>query len=1006
MNSKNKKIVLHQMWTTKNVVFMIFMLFLSAGIFAQEKKQVSGTVYDNTGSVLPGATVIEVGTRNATTTDFDGKFILTVALGSSIEVSFIGSTNQKIQITAATKPNIDVRLQNDGYQLAEVQVVSVGYGTQKKSDLTGAISSVKADDLVKGTISSTEQVLQGKVAGLNIIRPSGDPAAGSTIRLRGGTSLTASNSPLIVVDGIAGVDINIVQPSDIKSVDVLKDASATAIYGSRGANGVIIITTKSGTKGVSVTYSGLSSVGYVTDNLDLLSANQWRGYVRSTGNKDAVDYGGNTNWQKAIQQTAISQSHTLSINSGKAESGFRTSLSYLNNEGVIKKTGLERLSGNINAYQYLGDNKDVKFDMGLFANVDKWHPMDYRIFERTYNLNPTIPVYDSNGDFSAVSGNIYQNPVEILTNRTVDNERHRLLGYFKTEVKFLKDFLAVANISYEHNAVKGSTYKPTYAIMEGIDEKGYAQKTYAEYANAQGELYVNYNKVIDKHTIGALAGYSYLENIYEGFGAQRSGFVTDAFSYNNLGAGYNYRLGDVYSYKGKSNLVSFYARANYSYDGKYLLTGTVRRDGSSRFGENNKWGTFPSASLAWKVSSEEFMSSTKGWLDTLKFRIGYGVTGNQDGIGEYKSLSILGVGNDSYYDPSTGRWSLAYSPKQNPNPDLKWESTKQLNIGVDFSLFNRITGSLEYYSKNTNDLLYTYEVPQPPYLVGTMLANVGEMSNKGVELTLNADIIKADKFSWNANLTLGHNVQKIEKLSNPTYKTDVIYSGSLHGLAGMSGQYSQIIAEGYPVGTFWGFKNAGLDADGKIQYYNAAGSIVAESALVDADKRDLGNIQPDLTMGIGMNFTYGNFDLGVTGYGMFGQKALNATNMMLNDPNRLPTFNVPDDFLNTGITSAPKYSDYWIEDASFFRLQTVSVGYTLPLKYKSSKLRIYLMGENLAVFTKYKGVDPEIGLNAQDGINQTGVMDLTGLAAPGIDRFNNYPRPTTISVGLNFTLNN
>lgn len=329
-----------------------------------------------------------------------------------------------------------------------------------------------------------------------------------------------------------------------------------------------------------------------------------------------------------------------------------------------------------------------------------------------------------------------------------------------------------------------------------------------------------------------------------------------------------------------------------------------------------------------------------------------------------------------------------------------------MNIGVDFSLFNRISGSFEYYSKNTDDLLYTYEVPQPPYLVGTMLANVGEMSNKGVELTLNADIVKGEKFNWNANLTLGHNVQKIEKLSNPTYKTDVIYSGSLHGLAGMSGQYSQIIAEGYPVGTFWGFKNAGLDSTGKIQYYNAAGQIVAENALVDADKTDLGNIQPDLTLGIGMNFTYGNFDLGISGYGMFGQKALNATNMMLNDPNRLPTFNVPDAFLGSGITSAPKYSDYWIEDASFFRLQTVSFGYTLPLKFKKSKLRMYVMGENLFVITGYKGVDPEIGLNAQDGINQTGVMDLTGLAAPGIDRYNNYPRPTTISVGLNFTLNN
>ena len=1005
MNSKNKRIVLHQMWTTKSLVFMIFMLFLSAGMFAQGKKLVTGTVYDNTGTVLPGASVLETGTRNAATTDFDGKFTIEVAVGGSIEVSFIGSTTQKVQVTASTS-KLEVRLQNDGYQLNEVQVVSVGYGTQKKSDLTGAISTVTADNLVKGTISSTEQVLQGKVAGLNIIRPSGDPAAGASIRLRGGTSLTASNSPLIVVDGIAGVDINVVQPSDIKSVDVLKDASATAIYGSRGANGVIIITTKAGTKGVSVVYNGQSSIGYVTDNLDLLSANQWRGYVRDTGNKDAVDFGGNTNWQKAIEQTAISQSHTLSINSGKADSGFRASIAYLNNEGVIKKSGLERISGNVNAYQYLGDNKDVKFDMGLFANIDKWNPIDYRIFERAYNLNPTIPVYDKNGNFTNVNYTLYENPVEILTNRTVDNERHRLLGYFKTEVKFLNDFQAVANISLEHNAVKGGTYKPTYAIMEGRSESGYAQRTYGEYTNAQGELYVNYSKVIDKHNISALAGYSYLENIYEGFGAQRSGFVTDAFSYNNLGAGSNYRLGDVYSYKGKSNLVSMYARANYGYDGKYLLTATVRRDGSSRFGENNKWGTFPSASAAWRISNENFMSGTKDWLNSLKLRVGYGVTGNQDGIGEYKSLSILGVGNDSYYDPATGRWSLAYSPTQNPNPDLKWESTRQLNIGVDFSLFDRITGSFEWYQKNTDDLLYTYEVPQPPYLVGTMLANVGEMSNKGVELTLNADIVRGDKFTWNANLTLGHNVQKIEKLSNPTYKTDVIYSGSLHGLSGMSGQYSQIIAEGYPVGTFWGFRNAGLDANGKIQYYNAAGDVVAENALVDADKTALGNIQPDLTLGIGMNFTYKNFDLGISGYGMFGQKALNATNMMLNDPNRLPTYNVPDDFLGSGITSAPKYSDYWIEDASFFRLQTLSIGYTLPLGFKNSKLRMYIMGENLAVFTKYKGVDPEIGLNAQDGINQTGVIDQTGLAGPGIEKFNNYPRPTTISVGLNFTLNN
>ncbi|WP_348797558.1 SusC/RagA family TonB-linked outer membrane protein [Flavobacterium adhaerens] len=1000
MNSKHKIRTLNLIWGNKSLFLMILMLFLSAGSYAQEKKKVSGTVYDSTGGALPGATILEVGTKNATATDFDGSFTLEVTVGNTLEVSFIGSTTQKIRITDTTS-KLNIHLQNDGYQLAEVQIVSVGYGTVRKGDLTGAISTVKADDLVKGTISSTEQVLQGKVAGLNVIRPSGDPSAGSTLRLRGGTSLTASNSPLIVVDGIAGVDINVVQPADIKTVDVLKDASATAIYGSRGANGVIIITTKSGTKGVSVVYSGLSSVGYVADNLDLLSANQWRGYVRQTGNMDAIDYGANTNWQKELEQTAISQSHTLSINSGKAESGFRASLSYLNNEGVIKTTGLERLSGNISAYQYLGENKEVKFDMGIFANIDKWHPLDYRIFERAYNLNPTIPVYNSDGEFSVVNATLYENPVEILTNRTVDNERHRILGYFKTEVKLFNDFTVAANVSLEHNAVQANTYKPSYAVMEGRNEDGYAQKTYSEYTNGQGEIYLNYSKTIDNHNISAMAGYSYFQNIYKGFGAQRSGFVTDEFSYNNLGAGYNYRLGDVYSYKGKSNLISFFARANYSYDSKYLFTATVRRDGSSRFGENNKWGTFPSASVAWKISNEDFMSGTKNWLGNLKFRLGYGVTGNQDGIGEYKSLSILGVGNDSYYDPVTDSWSLAYSPTQNPNPDLKWESTAQLNIGIDFGLFDRITGSFEWYSKKTSDLLYTYEVPQPPYLVGTMLANVGEMSNKGVELSLNADIIRGDKFTWDANMTLAHNLQKIEKLSNPTYSTDVIYSGSLHGLSGMSGQYSQIIAEGYPVGTFWGFESAGLDENGAMLYYNKAGDKILADALNDEeDKRELGNVQPDFTLGIGMNFTYGNFDLGISGYGMFGQKALNATNMMLNDPNRLPTYNVPDDFLNSGLTSAPKYSSYWIEDASFFRLQTMTLGYTLPVNWKGAKLRMYLLGENLAVFTNYKGVDPEIGLNAQDG------SDQTGLAAPGIDKYNNYPRPTTISIGLNFTLNN
>lgn len=954
---------------------MLLMLFFSAGLYAQEKKLVTGTIYDNTGVALPGVTVLEAGTVNSTSTDADGKFTIETVVGSTLEISFIGFETQNVSIDENTT-TVELRLAEGGIMLNEVQVVAVGYGTMRKSDLTGAISSVSGEDLVKGVMSSTEQALQGKIAGLTVVQDTGDPSSGASLRLRGGTSLTASNSPLIVVDGIAGVDINIVQPNDIKSVDVLKDASATAIYGSRGANGVIIITTKSGLKRSAITYTGYTGVAWASNNLDMLSADQWRSYVRENNMTDAVDYGGNTDWQRELQQTAFSQSHNLGLSSATEKGGYRASILYLDNEGIIKTTGLERLSGNVTAYQYMFD-KALKFDIGVFANIDKWQPLDYRIFERSFNLNPTIPVYDENGDYTEVGGTLYENPVEILNNRISDSERHRLLGYFKTEYNFLNDFQVVLNTSLEHNATQGSQYKPSYAVLEGRSENGWGQKTYGEYTTGQLELFLNYNRTFDKHVVNATAGYSYLENVYDGFGAQRSGFETDLFGYNNLGAGYNYRLGDVYSYKGKSNLVSFFGRANYSYDGKYMVTGTVRRDGSSRFGDNNKWGVFPSASAAWRLSQESFMDWSDSWLDNFKIRVGYGITGNQDGIGEYKSLSILGVGSDSYYDPVTGTWSLAYSPTQNPNPDLKWEETKQTNIGFDFTIFDRLSGSFEWYSKTTEDLLYTYEVPQPPYLVGTMLANVGELSNKGIELTLNANIIKKTDFTLDANLNFAKNKQKIEKLSNQTYETDVIYSGSLHGLSGMSNMYSQVIAEGYPVGQFWGKEFLGFDENG--QYI-----------LSDTDG-PIGDVQPDFTLGFGMNATYKNFDLGFTGYGIFGQDVLNATNMMLNDPNRMPSYNIPDDFVGSTITSPPTYSSYWIEDASFFRLQTVTVGYTIPFK-DSSKLRLYLLGQNLAVFTSYDGVDPEV--------------NLTGLANPGIDRFNNYPRPTTISFGLDFTLSN
>lgn len=953
------------------------LLLCSIEVNAQEKTTINGIVKDQSGEVLMGATVLEVVTKNGTTTDFDGKFNLNVNIGNSIEVSYLGYITKTIVITATTKSPIEITLDQDAISLNEVELVAVGYGTMRKSDLTGAISSVGQKDFVKGAVSSTEQVLQGKVSGLTVLKSTGDPSYGSTLRLRGGTSLTASNNPLIVIDGIAGVDINSVQPTDIKSIDVLKDASATAIYGSRGANGVIIVTTKSGINKKSVTYSGTSGLSSAANHVDILSANQWRKYVRDNNVTDAIDYGASTNWQEELEQPALLQSHVIGLTSGNEFSGLRASLSYLDKEGVIKTTGLQRLGVNITGYQYALDKK-IKFEIGLFANMDKWHPLDYRIFERAFNLNPTIPVRNENGDYTEVGGTLYENPVEILNHRVTDNYRNRLLGYFKTEFEFLKDFKASVNISLEHNATQGNTFIPSSAVLEGRTEGGYAQKTYGEYTTAQLETYINYSKTIDNSNVSAMVGYSFLDNTYQGFGAQRSGYETDLFGYNNLAAGQDYRLGDVYSYKGNSKLVSFFARANYAYDNRYMVTATIRRDGSSRFGENHKWGLFPSASVAWKISNEAFMSETSSWLNNLKLRVGYGVTGNQDGIGEYKSLPILGVGGDSYYDAVSDSWKLAYSPSQNPNPDLKWESTAQINIGLDFNLFNNINGSLEVYSKKTSDLLYTYEVPQPPYLVGTMLANVGDLTNKGIELALNATLINKGDLTLDANLTLSSNKQKIEKLSNQVYTTDVISSGSLHGLSGMSNQYSQVIKEGYPVGTFWGLESSGLDENGAY--------------ILGTELTDIGNIQATLNLGFGMNLTYKDFDFGFTAYGMFGQDVLNATDMMLNDANRLPSYNVTDSFLTSGITSPATFSSYWIQDASYLRLQTVSLGYNIPAKTVFSNVRLYLLGENLAVFTNYNGADPELGMG--------------GLENPGIDRFNNYPRPRTISIGLNLTLDN
>lgn len=965
-------------------VFMTLCVMLQGIAFTYAQSQLSGTVVNKDRLPLKGVTVAN-SAGEKTQTDGIGKFTISSTAGATLTFSFIGYNSQ----TAPASVDMLITLEENAVELDAIQVVGIGYGTMRKSDLTGAITSISAKDLRQGVITSAEQLLQGKVAGLTVNQPSGDPTQGSSLRLRGGTSLSASNNPLIVVDGIPGVDMNTVQPTEIVSIDVLKDASAAAIYGSRGANGVIIVTTNRENGAKTMTYSGYVAVGNVAKNLDLLSANQWREQVREQNLVGAIDYGGDTDWQKELQRTATTNSHNLSFANGGKDGGMRASLGYMNSEGVIKTSGLKRISGTLNAYQY-GLNNKLRLEASVYANRDDYNPIDITIFQHAYNLNPTLPVMQ-NGAYTQIGGDWNNNPVEILTRRKDDQSRNRLLGYGKAELEIIEGLKAVATGSYEHNAQQGRFFLPA-ASFQGNADKGYGRRSLGEFQNFQFESYLNYDKTFaEEHRLSLMGGYSFLKNEYEGFGAERRRFDSDLFGYNNLGAGTDARMGDVYSYKGEAKLISFFGRANYAYKDRYMLTGTVRRDGSSRFGPNNKWGWFPSVSAAWRISQEEFMANSQSWLNNLKLRVGYGITGNQDGIGEYKSLSLMGTGGGVYFDYATNSWKQSYSITQNPNSDLKWESTAQTNVGLDISFLNRFNVTIDAYVKKTSDLLYTYTVPQPPYLYDRMLANVGDLTNKGIELSIGANIIQTKDFTWNANLVLAHNKQVVDRLSNDLYQTDAVSSGNLHGLTGMTGVYTQILKEGYAVGSFWGPKYLGLDDQGKVLLEKDADGNVIDQYL--------GSAQPKLTTGFTMYFAYKGLDLNIATNGMFGQKILNAQRMNISFPGRFPEKNILDDYIGDPATEGPIFSDRWIEKGNFLRLQSLTLGYNLPVSNNWFKrIRVYATGENLFVITKYKGIDPEV--------------NITGLRSPGIDKSIDptnvsdnyyYPRARTYSFGVNLS---
>ncbi|MVZ62519.1 SusC/RagA family TonB-linked outer membrane protein [Sphingobacterium humi] len=946
-----------------------------------QQKKITGRITDEQNNPLASVTVQAVGSTSAASSNADGSFELTVpASVTTLHISLIGYLDQEVNI--ANQNNINIQLKTSINNLDEVVVV--GYGTQSKRLISGSVSNLKEEEFNKGVNRNAVDLLRGKIPGLTITSGSGDVSKGETIRLRGTSSLTGSSAPFVVIDGVPGLNINSVAPQDIESISVLKDASAAAIYGSRSAGGVILITTKKGKPNAPIiNYEGYAGVDKVSNKPKMLTADGWRAYVKEKNlNVSGLDKGANTDWFDEILRTGASQNHSLSVSGGNDNSVYRGSMNYLDRQGLAIGNDLKLLNGRLAFTQKAMDDK---LEISLIGGITQrdYSPTNDRNFVLAYNMLPVYPVKNEDGTWFDSRGYDEGNPVRNLTYNSIDNKESRYFLNAQGKINILSNLIGRVNLLRERGSNDYGLYNNS-ETESGRDDGGFASRQ--SWTNDRNLLETTLEYLINtesKHNLSILGGYSYEDNYYQNAGAQSRQFVTDFFDYNNLAAGEVLRAGDVWSGANMNKLISFFGRANYSFDERYVLSASVRRDGSSKFGKNHKWGFFPSVSAAWNILREPF--AKQELFDDLKLRVGYGIIGNQDGLNPYQTLELY-ASSGRYYD--NGSWYQAYKIGQNANPNLKWEETAMFNIGVDFALLkSRLSGTIEYYNKNTNDLLYMYQVPVPPYLYPSMIANVGSMSNKGVEVLLNGTAIQKDNFSWNVSVNFAKNKNKITKLSNEDFSTSSIKLGSA-AVRGAAHTTTHILEEGKEVGTFFGWKSLGLDENGKYIFDDM---IDGKPGLTDDDRTYIGSAQPKFTYGITNSFTYKNIDFSFFLRGVYGNDVLNFSRMAYATTLWLPGGNVLEEALTNGLTDNPKYSSFNIEKGSFLRLDNATLGYRLPansIKYVKG-LRLFVNAQNLFLITNYKGMDPEV--------------DMGGLA-PGMEGRNYYPKAKTISFGLNLTL--
>lgn len=967
-------------YLTKSIVLFLSM-FISVQMFAQQR--VTGTVVNDAGEPVIGAVVMEQGTSNAATTDLNGSYALTVKGASSVlDAMCIGYNT--VSTTVGQQTVVNFTLSEDVTMLDDVVVI--GYGHTTRKEVTGSVASLKKDDFVQSTNSSAYDLINGKVAGLTIIRgDGGDPNGNLSIQLRGTTTMAAGAQPLVIIDNVPGGNLESINPEEIESIDVLKDGSAAAIYGTRGTNGVILITTKKGAKGdnVNVDFSTYAAVQTVNRKLEMLTADQFRAVIKD--GHSGTDAGSSTDWLDAISRKApVSQYYSLGISGGSQHTSYRAALSYKDEPGMILKSNRSDMTGKLNITQTaIQDRLTLSYNLNYGSVVA--NPTDQYAVQQAVRRNPTEPIYDPNdtahgGYYTNSAPFQYYNPVAMLNESVKENRNRYVMGSVRAQLKITDALTASATGAINQYSGSESTYYSKYYPQDAVVDGSASINNYWNRTNLL-DLNLDYNKKFGGHSLQVMAGYSYEDNEFETAYMWNKNFDTDFFLWHNIGSGSGLQNGQasMSSSKESSKLIAFFGRVMYNYKEKYLLSVSTRYEGSSRFGSNNKWGMFPAVSLGWRIDQESFMSNVK-WLDELKLRVGYGVTGNQD-IANYQSLARLTTSGKFYYN---GAWVNSYGPASNQNDDLKWERKSEFNAGLDFSVLKgRISGTLDYYNRTTSDLLYTYSVPVPPNLYNRKFTNVGVIKNSGIELTLNAIPVKRGDFTWNTSLTLAHNENLLKSFSNADYAMQYLETGYINT---DFKQYTERIYEGQPIGNFYGPVFTGMDANGNATYKGVApGESVNESVY-----EVIGNAYPDFTFGWSNSFNYKGWSLSALFRGSVGNDVANIQRLFYEGYYYFGGKNIlQSTFDSKDSTGQSTWSSYFVEDGSFVKLANLTLSYTLKPQCNWMKsARVYLSGQNLLTLTKYKGVDPEVSLN--------------GLQ-PGIAWDEYYPSTRTFMLGVNLT---